>query len=654
MIVLDSSSKMIDGLLVGSLSSFGVYDECVDTVVTSNRGSSKGKVLFTGQYCAIDLTPPVPPKKDFYKLDEILPELRPLAKGDTVISEATKYAHLFYFLRIKLGICVPSGCSLEDINEAAKYVGKAITIDAKAIRCEVRETFKFDTLTTSILSAFGFLGFMMIIGSSIDLYAYFKGKVYTRTAIRVLLAFSFISNFKKFVNTKSSSDTLKCLNGIRFLSMIWVVLGHTYYLINFQTILGLERARDFVHNFAFQAVVNGSLAVDTFFCMGGLLVSYLAIKLARKGHPFNITMYIIHRLFRLYPAYIFTILFLMLQNQFGAGPLWHDTYYKYVEDCYDNWWINLLFINNFYRARDMCLPQTWYLAVDLQLYIVVILIIIPMIKRPKLGVTLCFLTILISLLFSGIQTYVKELPPAMLVAHPDPLQRDDFTAKLYYQPLVHAGPYCIGMLVGYLLVTRPNLKISRERQIIGWIISFTFCFSSLYGVYEWNRGVEPSLAETILYATFNRSAWTVGIAWMILCCATGHGGVINYILSWDCFIPLGRLTFVVYLIHPLVQILVIGNMHTHIQPSHFVAVWLFFGHTIATYGAAFVGTMLLESPVLTLEKIMFGKAEKVDDNNANKSNSNLNGTLKVEKNGDIASMVMNDNEKSSNTISSIA
>ncbi|GIY47846.1 nose resistant to fluoxetine protein 6 [Caerostris darwini] len=130
--------------------------------------------------------------------------------------------------------------------------------------------------------------------------------------------------------------------------------------------------------------------------------------------------------------------------------------------------------------------------------------------------------------------------------------------------------------------------------------------------------------------------------------------VINYILSWDCFIPLGRLTFVVYLIHPLVQILVIGNMHTHIQPSHFVAVWLFFGHTIATYGAAFVGTMLLESPVLTLEKIMFGKAEKVDDNNANKSNSNLNGTLKVEKNGDIASMVMNDNEKSSNTISSIA
>ncbi|GIY24610.1 hypothetical protein CEXT_654431 [Caerostris extrusa] len=88
---------MIDGLLVGSFCLFYVRRMRRHSGHQATEGVLKGKVL---------------PSQDS------------TLKGDTVISEATKYAHLFYFLRIKLGICVPSGCSLEDINEAAKYVGK--------------------------------------------------------------------------------------------------------------------------------------------------------------------------------------------------------------------------------------------------------------------------------------------------------------------------------------------------------------------------------------------------------------------------------------------------------------------------------------------------------------------------------------------------
>lgn len=66
------------------MSSFGVYDECVDTVVKSTRFRDKGKVLFTGQYCTLDLSPPVPPKTNFYKLDDVLDELKNFSKGDTV------------------------------------------------------------------------------------------------------------------------------------------------------------------------------------------------------------------------------------------------------------------------------------------------------------------------------------------------------------------------------------------------------------------------------------------------------------------------------------------------------------------------------------------------------------------------------------------
>ncbi|GIZ05107.1 nose resistant to fluoxetine protein 6 [Caerostris extrusa] len=65
--------------------------------------------------------------------------------------------------------------------------------------------------------------------------------------------------------------------------------------------LGLEKVRAYAKDFAFQAVINATVAVDTFFCIGGLLVCYLTIKLVKvNGHPFNIKLYIFHRLWRLH------------------------------------------------------------------------------------------------------------------------------------------------------------------------------------------------------------------------------------------------------------------------------------------------------------------------------------------------------------------
>lgn len=34
-----------------------------------------------------------------------------------------------------------------------------------------------------------------------------------------------------------------------------------------------------------------------------------------------------------------------------------------------------------------------------------------------------------------------------------------YWVNFYFRPFIHAGPYCIGMLAGYLLATRPKLKI---------------------------------------------------------------------------------------------------------------------------------------------------------------------------------------------------
>ena len=41
-------------------------------------------------------------------------------------------------------------------------------------------------------------------------------------------SFSVYSNGKKLFGTKSKGDEMGAINGIKFLSMAWVVLGHKY------------------------------------------------------------------------------------------------------------------------------------------------------------------------------------------------------------------------------------------------------------------------------------------------------------------------------------------------------------------------------------------------------------------------------------------
>lgn len=48
-------------------------------------------------------------------------------------------------------------------------------------------------------------------------------------------------------------------------------------------------------------------------------------------------------------------------------------------------------------------------------------------------------------------------------------------------------------------------------------------------------------------------AWGVAVAWVAVSCCSGHGGLVNSALSYRGLLPLSRLTYCAYLVHPTIM-----------------------------------------------------------------------------------------------------
>lgn len=128
-----------------------------------------------------------------------------------------------------------------------------------------------------------------------------------------------------------------------------------------------------------QGVVNSIHAVDTFFILSGVLLSYnLLRELDRRKGCFNLPLLYLHRYLR-YVLYVRTtglhivnlsslfnifLLYIFIINRLtpvyatiiaftatmliyvGTGPHWKVMVGNMRESCRHNWWINLLYVNN--------------------------------------------------------------------------------------------------------------------------------------------------------------------------------------------------------------------------------------------------------------------------------------------------------------------
>ncbi|GBO04786.1 Nose resistant to fluoxetine protein 6, partial [Araneus ventricosus] len=346
--------------------------------------------------------------------------------------------------------------------------------------------------------------------------------------VKFLLSFSLNTNADLLLNTDTAQNGLDSVHGMRFFGMGWLILGHTYFNSNVQMYGNLSEASSFAEGFLFQIIVNSTVSIDTFFFISAVLLSYLTLQGASKHGYYSIPRLFFRRLIRILPAYMMVISATFILPHLGSGPFWNETVDPVVDSCKQNWWTNLLFINNFVTTPGQrCLEHSWYISCDFQLFVIALFILLALIKRPMFGMALNIMMIMVSMVMTGLLTYYYKVPPTLLASFPDPEERKFLNHVIISKPFCHLGPYCVGLATGYFFYKCKEIKLKPYHHIIGWGSAVSVTAAVVYGVLEWNKGNLPSTAAALAYAATHRTAWALGLSWITIICVAGYGGWTN-------------------------------------------------------------------------------------------------------------------------------
>lgn len=89
---------------------------------------------------------------------------------------------------------------------------------------------------------------------------------------------------KKFVTRGREPSPLDVFDGVRVLSIFWVILGHSYFypIMQGNSIRNTPDLLKFLKQFLFTMIPSGFLAVDTFFFMSAFLGAYIFLVKSPK------------------------------------------------------------------------------------------------------------------------------------------------------------------------------------------------------------------------------------------------------------------------------------------------------------------------------------------------------------------------------------
>ncbi|CAI6366252.1 unnamed protein product [Macrosiphum euphorbiae] len=570
----------------------GVYSECIDV-----HQPVQGKYCMTStKLSTVEGTKP----EDLKKKDET--ETYDHAWNE--ILGLFDYEDRYRRNEVKIGICIPESCTASNLETSLQKdldivfsphrVQPKVKVDHMLCSTD-KNMYPYDTgyyVTSSIMYL---LLVICCMSTLIHIIVMTITKENTNDILpKYIYWFSVIHNGRNLIKHDKNNE-LNVFNGFKAVTMVMILFGHKFIFHSTSPIL-YTMNNEMIYRIGPDILLTSMNIVDLFFYITGFLM-YVMIKpqLIKRGAGWiQIPLIIFYKYLRVLPAYgammLLTAYFIPYMYN---GPFWASRMWPEAQKCKNYWWANVLAISNFIEVDDQCLIVGWYISCLLQFIVIGTILINFCVKYRKIGVGAIIVCLCISLAIPFISTYVTRSYGIVRVTIPfleSPSNSYEF--RNFYRPFYMRGiPFYAGLLAGVMVeeLKKKEIKPSKVMFYGGGeeslpvtlycvVYVWTFIITTVcslvqnYGSVFYERHRPYNVIEQATYAILKHCTWTVMLFWITICYFTSGYGPIEKLFNNRLVTPLGRLSYVVYLVNIQVMMIMENRQSASVSPSR--EVWV--------------------------------------------------------------------------------
>lgn len=268
------------------------------------------------------------------------------------------------FSTISWGICVPSSCSHEEVEESLRSylsnftegTGVEFRISVDEDMCQVSDRNWVRNLDRGTLIAAGI--FLAVIFWSIYCTVYdFKHEMDAPN--EWMLVFSMRKNNRALFSTERERNDIESVHGIRALNAFLLIISHKSMAAFFNPYINRTEMAELIGQPWTVIARAASLYTDPFIMMSGLLTTYSLLGRLQRGQSIKVFNEYIGRFLRIAPPLGALIAFCtFILPLMGSGPQWNLVISHHSDICKIYWWRNLMFIHNYFGFENMVRKST--------------------------------------------------------------------------------------------------------------------------------------------------------------------------------------------------------------------------------------------------------------------------------------------------------